>query len=83
MAFQFEENTVYKKYIGRTGHKPNFVLGTVPISAPVHDDSGKFRNYCKDTKNGLPYVTFSGALVVSGGEFVGVSRECVITIGPF
>ena len=56
LAFQFQECTVYKKYIGRTGRKPNFVLGTLsfPISAPVHDDSGKFRYYFKGTKNGLP-----------------------------
>ena len=56
LAFQFQECTIYKEYIGRTGRKPNFVLGSLsfPISAPVHDDSGKFRHYCKDTKNGLP-----------------------------
>ena len=56
LAFQFQECTVYKKYIGRTGRKPNFVLGTLsfPISAPVHDDSGKFRYYFKGTKTGLP-----------------------------
>lgn len=56
LAFQFQECTIYKKYIGRTGRKPNFVLGflSFPISAPVHDDSAKFRHYCKDTKNGLP-----------------------------
>lgn len=68
---QFQECTIHKKYIGRTGRKPNFVLGSLssPISAPVHDDSGIFRHYCKDTKNGLPQVTFSVALVVSGGEF--------------
>ena len=46
LAFQFQECTIYKKYIGRTGRKPNFVVGSLsfPISAPVHDDSGKFRH---------------------------------------
>ena len=61
------------------------MLGSLsfPISASVHDDSGKFRHYRKDTKNGLPQVTFSGALVESGGEFVRDSQECAITSGPF
>ena len=56
LAFQFQGCTIYKKYIGRTDRKPNFALGSLslPISASVHDDSGKFQHSCKDTKNGLP-----------------------------
>ena len=40
----------------RSTLEEHFDLGSLsfPISAPVHDDSGKFRHYCKDTKNGLP-----------------------------
>ena len=36
-----------------------------------------------DTKNGHPAVNFPGALVASGREFLGDSRERAVTGGPF
>lgn len=36
-----------------------------------------------DTKNGHPAANFSGALVASGREFLGDSRERAVAGGPF
>lgn len=39
----------------RREHKPNFESASLAfsISVPVHDDTGKFRHFCKDTKKAL------------------------------
>ena len=38
----------------------NFELSSLPfaISGPVHDDTGKFQNSCKDTKMASPRLIF-------------------------
>ena len=53
------------------------------INVPVHDDTEKIRHSCMDTKNGHPAANFSGALVASGREFIGDSRERAVAGGPF
>lgn len=66
--------------------KPNFELSYLPfaISVPVYDDTGKFQHSCKETKMPTPppAVILSVALVTSGREYVGDSRERAVAWWP-
>ena len=68
-----------------TQRKPNFDLSSLPfaISVPVHGDTGKLHYYCKFTKMASPQLIFQGALIASGREHVGDSRERAVASGPF